>query len=129
MQQRKWLFKIEKIWISKSNWTIMIKIHVHNIYITYKIVYKSGADSPSRFQEITIWKNKFKNLKNSWTNHFAQRIRTRAIQNLPPQGIMKRLRQFYSRNRSTYKTHFFSFFRFYVFVNNKITVIARKVIF
>ena len=38
----------------------MIKIHVHNIYITYKIVYKSGADSSSRFREITIWKNKFK---------------------------------------------------------------------
>ena len=38
----------------------MIKIHVHNIYITYKIVYKSGTDSSSRFREITIWKNKFK---------------------------------------------------------------------
>ena len=38
----------------------MIKTHVHNLYITYKIVYKSGADSSSRFREITIWKNKFK---------------------------------------------------------------------
>ena len=61
MRQRTWLFKIGKIWISKSNRTILIKIHVHNIYITYKIVYKSGADSSSRFQEITIWKNKLKN--------------------------------------------------------------------
>ena len=30
----------------------MIKIHVHNIYITYKIIYKSEADSSSRFREI-----------------------------------------------------------------------------
>ena len=38
----------------------MVKIHVHNIYITYKIVYKSGADLSSRFREIMIGKNKFK---------------------------------------------------------------------
>ena len=39
--------------------TLLI-IYACNIYITYKIVYKSGADSSSRFGEIMIWKNKFK---------------------------------------------------------------------
>ena len=34
------------------------------------------------------------------------------IQNLPLQGILKRLSQFYSRNRWTYKTHFFHLFIF-----------------
>ena len=48
----------------------------------------------------------------------------RAIQNLSPQGIVKKFRQFYSRNRWTYKIRFFSFFKFYVFVINKITVTA-----
>ena len=33
-----------------------MKIHIHNIYITYKIVYKSGADLSSRFRKITIKK-------------------------------------------------------------------------
>ena len=64
MRQRKWLCEIEKFWISKSNCTILMKIHIHNIYITYKIVYKSGAEcypsdsdtSYSCSQEITIWK-------------------------------------------------------------------------
>ena len=40
--------------ISKSNRTILMKIHLHNIYITHKIVCKSGADSSSRSLEITI---------------------------------------------------------------------------
>ena len=31
----------------------------------------------------------------------------RSIQNLPLGEISKRISQFYSRNRSTYKTHFF----------------------
>ena len=31
-----------------------MKIHIHNIYITHKIVYKSAADSSSRSQEIMI---------------------------------------------------------------------------
>ena len=39
-------------------------------------------------------------------NHFAQRTQPIAIQNLSPQGILKRLRQFYSRNRWMYKIHF-----------------------
>ena len=135
MQQRKWRFKIGKIWILKSNCTITIKIYVHNIYIADKIVYKSGAEIHQAvfeklwFEKISLKNFNLKYLQNSWTNHFSQRTRPRTIQNLPPQGILKRLRQFYSRNRWTYKTHFFSFFRFYVFVNNEITVIARKVIF
>ena len=33
-----------------------MKIHIHNIYITYKIVYKSAADSSNRSREITIFK-------------------------------------------------------------------------
>ena len=33
-----------------------MKIHIHNVYIAYNIVYKSGADSSSRSREITIWK-------------------------------------------------------------------------
>ena len=31
-----------------------MKIHIYNIYITYKIVYKSAADSSNRSREITI---------------------------------------------------------------------------
>ena len=57
MRHRKWLCKIEKLWISnisESNCTILMKIHMHNIYITHKIVNKSGADSSSRSREITI---------------------------------------------------------------------------
>ena len=44
--------------------------------------------------------------------HFAQRTRPRAIKNLPPQGILKRLRKFYSRNRWMYKTCFIYFLGF-----------------
>ena len=33
-----------------------MKIHIHNIYITHKIVYKSAADSSSCSPEITIFK-------------------------------------------------------------------------
>ena len=36
MRQRKWLFEIEKFWILKSNCTILMKILIHNIYITYQ---------------------------------------------------------------------------------------------
>ena len=36
-----------------------MKIHIH-ICIIFKISYKSGADSSSRFREITIWKKKVK---------------------------------------------------------------------
>ena len=60
-----------------------------------------------------------------WTNHFAFRTRPRAIQHLPLQRISKRLSQLYSRHRWTYKTHFYSFFNVYVFVNYKRTAIAR----
>ena len=42
-------------------------------------------------------------------NHFAERIRPGAIQKLPPQGILKRLRPFYSRNGWMCKTHFIHF--------------------
>ena len=41
------------------------------------------------------------------------------MQNLPLQGILKRLRQFYSRNRWTYKTHFFHFLIFYSKTNQQ----------
>ena len=53
-----------------------------------------------------------KYLWNLWTNHFAQGTRPRTIQNLPRQGILKRLSKFYFRNRWTCKTNFihFSFF-------------------
>ena len=43
--------------------------------------------------------------------------------------VLKRIRQFYSFNGWLHKTHFFLFFNFYVFVNNKTTVIARRLIF
>ena len=118
IRQRKRLCEIGKFWISnisKSNRTILMKIYIHNIYITNKIVYKPAADSSSRSREITIEKKGYKNfnlkyLWNLWTNHFAQRSRPRAIQNLPPQGILKGLRQlFHSRNRWMYKTHFIHF--------------------
>ena len=52
-----------------------MKIHIHNIYITYKIVSKSGADSSSRSREITI---------------FAQRTVSIGVQNLPLQKISNR---------------------------------------
>ena len=52
-----------------------------------------------------------KYLWNSWANHFAQRTRPINIKNLPLQTIWKRLSEFYSRNRWTYKTNF-SFFNF-----------------
>ena len=42
-------------------------------------------------------------------NHLAQSIQPRAIQNRPLRGISKRLSQFYSHNRWTYKTYFFHF--------------------
>ena len=69
------------------------------------------------------------NIWNLWTNHFAQRTWPRTIQYLPPQGILKRWRQFYSRNRWMYKTHFNHISGGYVFVNKKRTVIARKLFF
>ena len=56
---------------------------------------------------------------NLWTNHFAQRTRPRTIQNLPLQGILKRLSQFYSRNRWSYKTHFFHFSIFFSKTNQQ----------
>ena len=36
------------------------------------------------------------NIWNLWTNHFVQRTRSRTMQNLPLEGILKRLSQFYS---------------------------------
>ena len=39
-----------------------MKIHIHNIYITNKIVYKPAADSSSRSREIPIKKKGYKNL-------------------------------------------------------------------
>ena len=65
-----------------------MKMQIHNIYITYKIVYKPGADSSSRSREIAIWKKKslkkfnLKYLWNLWTNRSAQKTQPRAIQNL-----------------------------------------------
>ena len=44
------------------------------------------------------------------------RTRLRAIQNLPLQGSLKRLSQLYSRNRWTYKTHFFFHFSMFTFL-------------
>ena len=32
-----------------------MKIHIHNIYITQKIVYKSGANSSIRPRETSTW--------------------------------------------------------------------------
>ena len=42
-----------------------MKIHIHNIYITYKFVYKSGANSSSRSRKMTIWK-KVKEISTSY---------------------------------------------------------------
>ena len=43
------------LWLSCDKENNFVKYFViHNIYITYKIVYKSGADSSSRSREITI---------------------------------------------------------------------------
>ena len=55
-----------------------MKIHIYNIYIANKIVYRSAADSLSRSREITIlkkgWKTfKLKYLWNLWTNRTQQR--------------------------------------------------------
>ena len=33
-----------------------MKIYIHNIHITHKVVCKSGADSSTRSHEIPIWK-------------------------------------------------------------------------
>ena len=63
-----------------------MNIYIHNIYITNKIVYTSAADSSSRF-------SRNYNLE-KMDQSFSQRTRPRAIQNLPPQAILKRLRQF-----------------------------------
>ena len=60
-----------------------------------------------------------KYLWNLWTNHFAQRTRPRTIKNLALQRILKRLNQFYSRNRWTYKTRFFNFLIFFSKTNQK----------
>ena len=60
---------------------------------------------------------------------FCPKNSIKSYPNLPPQGILKRLRKFYTRNHWIYITHFFSFLRFYVFVNKKKTVVARKVFF
>ena len=107
-------YKIRKFWISnisKSNRTILMKIHLHNIYITHKIICKSGADSSSRSREITIWRKDKKNfnlkyLWNLWTNISPSKLKPKAIQNILLQGILKRLSPFNSRNRLTYKIHF-----------------------
>ena len=47
------------------------------------------------------------------TSYFAQRTRLRTIKNLPMQRIWKRLSVFYSRNRWTYRTHFFNYSIFF----------------
>ena len=119
MRQRKRICEIGKFWISnisKSNRTILMKIHIHYIYITNKIVYRQFINLIHRavLEKLRFKKKGYKNfnlkyLWNLWTNHFAQRTRLRAIQNLPPPGILKRLRQFYSRNRWMYKTYFIHF--------------------
>ena len=75
-------YKIGKFWISnisKSNCTILMKIHIHNIYITHKIVCKSEADLSSRSREIMIWRKGYKNfnliyLRNLWTNILPSKL-------------------------------------------------------
>ena len=66
-----------------------------------KLTISRNYDLKKRLKKFNL-----KYLSNLWTNHFAQRTRPRAIKNLPPQGILKRLRKFYSLNRWMYKTHF-----------------------
>ena len=55
--------------------------------------------------------------------------RPRTMSNLPLQWILKRIKQFYSLNGWNIRNISFFIFHFYVFVNNKRTVIARKLIF
>ena len=44
--------KILNIKYFKNNRTLLMRIPIHNIYITHEVVYKSGADTSSRSQEI-----------------------------------------------------------------------------
>ena len=111
-----------------------MKSHIHNIYVTNKIVINLQLIHRAVLEKLRFKKKGYKNcnlkyLWNLWTNDFVQRTRPRSIQNLPPQRILKRLRQFYSRNCWMYKTHFIHLSGFFVFVNKNRTVIARKLFF
>ena len=75
---------------------------------TNPIQIHTGVVKKLRFEK-KVNKMLTSNISEIYGLHFAQRIRLRAIQNLPPQGILKRLTQFYTRNRWMYKTHFFYF--------------------
>ena len=79
---------------------------------TYPILIHRTVIKKLRFEKKTLKNFNLKYLWNLWTNHFAQRSRPRTIKNLPLQRILKRLSEFYFRNRSTYKTNFFHFFIF-----------------
>ena len=92
------------------------------------------SDTLSRSREIIILKKSQKifNLKflgNLLTTHFVQRTRPRAIQNLFLEEILNQLSQFLLRLWLEIPNSFFSFFNVYVFINNKRTVTARKIIF
>ena len=93
-----------------------MKIHIHNIYITHKIVYKSAADSSSRSREITILKKVIQILTSNISEIYGPIILPseldRELSKLTLQEILKRLIQLYSRNRWTYKTYFFYFSMF-----------------
>ena len=86
-------------------------------FFTHPIQIRKTLLEKLRFEKI-IKKMLSSNNWNLWTNHFSQRTQTEAIQNLPLQDILKRLSQFYYRNRWTYK-FIISFFNVCVFVNNK----------
>ena len=72
----------------------------------------SGPKRVNDTHPIQICRAVLKYLWNLMTNHFVQRSRPSTIQNLPLQGILKRLSQFCSSNRWKYKTHFFYFLLF-----------------
>ena len=79
-------------------------------YIRFRYIelFSKNYDLKKRYKNFNL-----KYRRNLWTDHVAQRTQPRSIQNLPLGQISKRLSQFYSRNRSTYKTHFFHFSNFF----------------
>ena len=78
------------------------------IWFRYIEPFSRNYDLKKRLKNFNL-----KYLRNLLTNRFVQRTRSRTMQNLPLEGISKRLSQFYSRNRSTYKTHVFHFSIFF----------------
>ena len=112
-----------------------MKIHIHNIYVTHKISINLELIHRAILKKLRFEKKVKKILTSNIPEIYGPIILPSELNRelskiyLYKEFWSHKVNCTYSRNRWAYKTHFFHFSMFYVFVNNKRIVIAKKVFF